>query len=121
MHELSICQALMRQVEQIALREDAAEVTRIVVRIGPLSGVVPELLEQAFSIARSGTIAKQAELSTEHQPVMVKCTRCGSESEATPNRLICARCGDYRTRLIAGDELILASVELNRKALSEIN
>ena len=119
MHELSVCQALIRQVEQIARRETASEVTRIRVQIGPLSGVVPELLEQAFTIARAATLAERAELITEHQAVRVKCLQCGAESEVAPNRLICAECGDFRTQLIAGDALILASVELKRKALSD--
>lgn len=118
MHELSICQALMRQVEEIAEREHATEITRILVRIGPLSGVVPQLLEQAFSIARAGTIAAAAELATESQPVRVRCLQCGAETEAKPNRLICASCGDYRTQLVGGDELLLASVELTRDKLA---
>lgn len=118
MHELAVCQALLKQVEEIAARENAKEVTRILLRVGPLSGVVPELLEQAFTIARAGTIAEHADLISEPQPVKVRCHQCGAESEASLNRLICASCGDYRTQLIAGDELLLASLELNRDELS---
>ncbi|MCU7923639.1 MAG: hydrogenase maturation nickel metallochaperone HypA [Candidatus Thiodiazotropha sp. (ex Dulcina madagascariensis)] len=114
MHELSVCLAMLNQVSDIAERERAANVTRIVIRVGPLSGVVPELLQQAFTIARAGTIAEQAELLTEEQPVRVQCLRCGSECEARTNRLMCCECGDFRTRLISGDELLLASVEFNR-------
>ena len=42
----------------------------------------------------------------------VSCTACGAESEVAPNRLLCAACGGYRTRVVAGDELLLASLEL---------
>ena len=42
----------------------------------------------------------------------VSCRRCGRSSEAAPNRLLCGHCGDYRTRLVSGDELQLASAEL---------
>ena len=114
MHELSICQGLIDQVERIAVEHEAYAVDKIVVRIGPLSGVVPELLEQAFTIARAGTIAEAAELVIENLPVRIRCTRCGSEGETPPNRLLCAECGDFRTRLLSGDELLLASVELTR-------
>ncbi|EGV51833.1 hydrogenase maturation nickel metallochaperone HypA [Candidatus Endoriftia persephone] len=114
MHELAVCQALMRQVDEIATREAAERVTRIILQIGPLSGVVPELLQQAFTIARTGTVAETAELVTQTQPVRVRCTICGAESDATPNRLLCGACGDYRTQLIGGDELLLASLELER-------
>jgi hydrogenase nickel incorporation protein HypA/HybF len=114
MHELSVCQAMLRQVEDIARREQAISVERITIRIGPLSGVVPELLQQAFSIAKCGTRAEAAELVTESQPVRVHCLQCGYESDAQVNRLLCAKCGDFRTRLISGDELLLASVELTK-------
>jgi hydrogenase nickel incorporation protein HypA/HybF len=115
MHELSVCQAMLRQVDEIASREQAKEVNRIVIRIGPLSGVVPDLLQQAFTIARAGTIAASADLVTETQTVRVHCLQCGYESDVQPNRLICSRCGGYRTRLISGDELLLASVELTKE------
>ncbi len=121
MHELAVCQALMSQIEEIAIREKASEVTRILLHVGPLSGVVPELLGQAFTIARAGTIAEHADLVTEYQAVRVRCQQCGAETEATPSKLICASCGDYRTQLISGDELLLASVELNREELTSLS
>jgi hydrogenase nickel incorporation protein HypA/HybF len=115
MHELSICQALLAQVEEIANREDALSVDRIRVQVGPLAGVVAELLEHAFSIARAGTAAAEAELVIDALPVRIRCTQCGTETEATPNRLLCGKCGDFRTQLLSGDELLLASVELTRQ------
>ncbi len=112
MHELSVCQALLRQVEEVVRSHRAQGVTRIVVRIGPLAGVEPTLLEQAYPIARAGTCANEAELVVERLPVRVRCEDCGAESEVPANRLVCKSCGDWRTRLIGGDELLLASVEL---------
>ena len=114
MHELSVCQGLLTQVEEIARNEKARHVDLIRLQIGPLSGVVPELLQQAFSIARAGTAAADAELAIETLPIRIRCTQCGAENDAPPNRLLCASCGDYRTQLLSGDELLLASVELTR-------
>jgi hydrogenase nickel incorporation protein HypA/HybF len=111
-HELSVCQGMLDQVARIAAGRSAAAVTRITLRIGPLSGVEPELLRAAFPLARAGTIASQAELVIESLPVRVRCDTCDAETEAGPNRLVCAACGDWHTRLIGGDELLLASVEL---------
>ncbi len=113
MHELSVCQAMLAQVEAIAAREKARSVASILIRIGPLSGVVPDLLQQAFTIARAGTLAAEAELVTEVQPIRIRCLECDAESEAQPNRLLCGACGGYRTQVISGDELLLASVELD--------
>ena len=115
MHELAVCQGLMSQVEQIAERENAERITRILLSIGPLSGVEGMLLKDAFPIAAAGTVAEDAELDIEVQAVKVECLSCGAQSEATANRLLCAACGDFKTRLISGDDMLLMSVELERR------
>jgi hydrogenase nickel incorporation protein HypA/HybF len=119
MHELAICQALMDQVENIALERNALCVTSIVVGMGPLSGVEAQLLKNAYPIASAGTVAEHAELIIESLPIRVKCGQCGSESDALPNKLVCKQCGDWRTTLVSGDELMLMSVELEKKVKSE--
>jgi hydrogenase nickel incorporation protein HypA/HybF len=115
MHELSVCQGMMSQVEQIARREHAVRVTRILLSVGPLSGVEPQLLRDAFPIAAAGTLAAGARLDIDSQPIRVRCETCGAETDASPNRLLCGSCGDYRTRLTSGDEMLLMSLELERR------
>ena len=112
MHELSVCNALLEQVEAIATQHGAVRVEKIVLRIGPLSGIEVPLLEHAYPLAAAGSVAEDAQLLIETLPVKVKCSQCGAESEAEPNRLLCAACGDFRTNLISGDEMLLASLEL---------
>ncbi len=111
-HELAICQALLEQVTQVAADNRAEAVGRIRVRNGPLSGVDAHSLEQAFAVACLGTVAEQAELMIEPEPIRVRCTVCGQESAAVANVLLCAKCGDWRTQVISGDALLLVSVEL---------
>lgn len=113
MHELSLCIALMQQLERVAQEQQAGSVIRVVLRLGPLSGVEAPLLKHAWPLASVGTLAEAAELEIEATAVTVACTECHAVSEATPNRLLCAKCGDFRTRLVSGDELLLASVELS--------
>jgi len=112
MHELSICQGLMRQVEQVAADNKARSVERIILRVGGLSGVEPSLLQHAFEIARAGTIASEAELDIEEGPVVVKCQECGASSAVKVNRLICQYCGEWRVNVVEGEELLLLSVEI---------
>ena len=115
MHELSVCQALLTQVADLAREQRANAVHKIVIRVGPLAGVEPGLLLQAFPLARAGTLAASAELVIEKLPLRVRCETCGAESVALPNRLVCGACGDWHTRLVSGDEMLLASVELSRE------
>ncbi|SDK07521.1 hydrogenase maturation nickel metallochaperone HypA [Aliiruegeria lutimaris] len=112
MHELSICRALIEQVREIARNNDASRVTEISLEVGPLSGVMPELLLEAFPMASAGSMAEGARLIVDMEPVRVWCSRCQLESAATLNRLVCAQCGDWRTELRSGDALMLKSVVL---------
>jgi len=116
MHELSVCNAILDQVESIAREHGASSVSGIVLRIGPLSGVEADLLRRAYPLAAAGTVAADASLVIEQADIIVRCTQCNTESTVQPNRLLCASCGDFRTRIISGDELILQRVELDNMA-----
>ena len=116
MHELAICQALLDQVHALARQENAAAVTAITIEVGPLSGVEPSLLARAYSLARMNTLAEDAELIVNASPVRVTCEECGAETAASANNLVCGECGNWRTRLVAGDELTLVRVELSMQA-----
>lgn len=117
MHELSVCNALIDQVENIVRQHGAAEATKIVLKIGPLSGIEHRLLRSAFPLAAAGTVADKAKLVVETARIIVECSECGSESEVLANRLLCAACGDFRTHVKSGDELILQRVELAMPAV----
>ncbi|HTV52344.1 MAG TPA: hydrogenase maturation nickel metallochaperone HypA [Steroidobacteraceae bacterium] len=114
MHELSICQALLAQVAGVAREQQARRIIAITVRIGPLSGVEPALLESAYPLASAGTPAANAALIIERPGVRVRCRECGAECEVSASSLLCTACGGWRTELLSGDELLLARVELER-------
>ena len=118
MHELSLCQNLIAAVERIARRENATSVRSLTVSVGALCGVEPTSLAQAFEIARAGTVAHDAQLHLQSAPVRVACETCGAQSEVPVQRLLCSCCGGWRVRLLAGEELLLTRVEIERKATS---
>ena len=112
MHELAICRSIIDQVTAIAVEHNAQQVDRIYLKIGPLSGVEPDLLRSAFPIASARSVASKAVLEIDSSPVRVRCKSCNAESEVAINKMICSRCGDWQTQVISGDELLLERVEL---------
>ena len=112
MHELSVCQALLTAVAEIARQRGADVVDHITVEIGPLAGIEPGLLLNAFSIMRLGGMASGAELRIETIETRITCLTCGAQSTVPPNRLVCDGCGGFRTRVTAGDELRLRRVQM---------
>ena len=118
MHELSVCQGLLRQVGKVAAENEATAVSRIVLRVGGLSGVEPPLLAHAFEIARMGTLAEEAELVIEEGPVVVECRECGGRSAVPVNRQLGSYCGEWRVHVDVGVELFLLSLELETEKVN---
>lgn len=112
MHELSVCQALVQQLQAVSANNGGGRVALVRLRIGPLSGIEPALLQHAFPIAAAGSIAAGAELLIEQAAVTVRCSDCGEVTVAAVNRMLCAACSSFRVRLASGDEMLLESVEL---------
>ena len=113
MHELAVCQGLINEVERLAQEHSASRVDSIVLSIGPLSGVEPDLLKRAFDIARLDSVAEDAELEIETGPVVVECRSCGASGEVKVNRLLCPSCGDWQVNLTQGDEMLLLRLEVS--------
>ena len=58
MHEISIMQSTLELAEEQAREAGGNGIARIRLRIGLMSGVVPEALEFAFDVLKKGTMAE---------------------------------------------------------------
>jgi hydrogenase nickel insertion protein HypA len=110
MHEYSIVQALVDQVEAEVRARCASAVHRLSVRVGELSGVDVNLLTTAYTVFRERTICETAELDVTTVPARWQCPRCG-RLIPRGGPLQCRRCL-VPARLVAGDELILDRIEM---------
>ncbi len=110
MHEYSIAVALIEKVEVELKQHQARSVRRIMVRIGELSGVEPELLVTAFEMAREQTACEGAELTVEYVKARWVCALCAASIDPQI-ALRCSACGGAG-RLAAGEELDLYRMEL---------
>jgi hydrogenase nickel incorporation protein HypA/HybF len=112
MHELAVCQSLLKTVDRVAAEHVAGRVHKIFLQIGPLSGVDPALLQAAFPQASRDTAAEGADMIIQSMPLRVQCKHCQTLSEASANDLTCRACGHWQTQLISGDELLIERIEM---------
>jgi hydrogenase nickel incorporation protein HypA/HybF len=112
MHELSIVASLFDILNEKAVEQKAKKITKVKLKIGLLSGVVPELLESAFEIYKKGTIAEEAKLEIEETVVRAKCKNCGSEFSPEDFTMICPICYSLEIEILSGQELLLEKMEL---------
>ena len=112
MHEYSIVQALMEQVENIARENSAEKVTKVVVKIGVMSGVEPHLLEIAFETFKEKSICDGAEFVMNIQPLTLLCRQCQIQSEMDAVRYCCPECDSLDVQVIDGEDMFLMQLEL---------
>lgn len=113
MHEVGVMQNALDLALEQAVSQGASRIERLALRIGPLSGVVPEALEFAFSVVTLGTLAEGGELLIEHMPIRAHCRACNLDFEPELLNLECPRCRHFDTTLIGGRELELAYLEIS--------
>jgi hydrogenase nickel incorporation protein HypA/HybF len=109
MHEYSIVQALIGEVESTAARHGGT-VRRVHVRLGELAGVDRRLLATAYATFRERSVCAEAELRIEDVMAEWRCSKCDAVLEAGA-RLSCPAC-QVPARLAAGDEIVLQRVEM---------
>lgn len=113
MHEVGLMENTLAFALKRAADEGAQRIHRLTMRIGPLSGVVPEALEFAFEVLTRGTIAEGAMLEVEHVPIICFCSTCCLEFRPDDLFCECPRCHAPGAEVHQGRELELASLEVS--------
>ncbi len=112
MHEYSVVQALLDQIENIAEENKATQVSKVIVKIGVMSGIEVHLLEVAFNTFKEKTIADGAEFIINIQQIKVECASCGEVSELEKVEYCCRACESTAIKVIDGEDMFLMSLEM---------
>jgi len=112
MHELGLAQQALAIALGEAERQGAHRITAMRLRIGDLSGVVPEALQFALETIAEGTPAEGAALVMERVIPFCMCGACGNEFEVVDFSYACPTCGTSDTQVCRGREMDLVSLEV---------
>jgi hydrogenase nickel incorporation protein HypA/HybF len=113
MHEFSLMQSALETAAQKARAAGATRIHRLKLRVGKLSGVVPEALRFAFDGLKDQSPAAGAELEIEEVPAVCWCPACRMEFESADLNYECPRCHQPSGDLRRGMELELTSLEIS--------
>ena len=111
MHELAITEGIIRAAVPEAEKHGAKRILEIRLKIGELSGVLPECIQYYFDIASRGTIAENARLGVERIPASIACPDCGYEGPVDRRKIRCPGCSGVNFRLTGGKEYFVDSLE----------
>ena len=115
MHELSIVEALLGQVEeQLDRAGESGRVTRLSLIVGRLSGVNCDSIRFAFELLAPGTVLEAAELAISQPRAECVCEDCGATSQIDRILAQCPSCTSHDITIRGGTELILQTIDLQQ-------
>jgi hydrogenase nickel incorporation protein HypA/HybF len=114
MHEMSFARSLLSQVEQLLVRNGGTAVEEIEVEVGPLTGVEPLLLREAFERLAPASASQGAALTIREIPLEARCRGCACNFAVESFRFRCPNCGSTSVQVIRGDEFRLLNVTIRQ-------
>ncbi|MCL6521541.1 MAG: hydrogenase maturation nickel metallochaperone HypA [Firmicutes bacterium] len=113
MHEFGIMESVVEVVRQEAAKAGLRRVERVEMVVGERTAVLPDALEFAWEALRVGEpFAPGARLEVEWREARARCPACGREYHPEEGfLLVCPACGALGGELLAGEELLVASIE----------
>lgn len=112
MHEFSIIQSMIPQIEEFLVQGNYRKVKRILLEVGVMSGVIQDALEFAYDICSKGTPIEGAVLSIRMMPVIASCEKCFVKFEIQDYSYICPQCSGIDLKLLSGKELTIKEIEV---------
>jgi hydrogenase nickel incorporation protein HypA/HybF len=112
MHEVGIAHSILEAARSELARHAHLRPVRIHVRIGELTAVDPDSLQFCFEALKRGGELSTLELKIEICPRKHRCPACGEIFVVVNYDLRCTRCGEEQTEFVSGDQLELASLEM---------
>ncbi len=114
MHEISLVQNLLQQLDALVLENKKNRVTKVIMEVGLLSGVVVDSFQFGFDVLTAeNPLTKGAKLKVVVPPVVYSCTGCKYQISTTDERPdACPECDDQIFTHEGSDDLILRQVEL---------
>lgn len=112
MHEYSVVSSLIDMCEEQVRANNGKRVTRLRLAIGTLSGIETELLKSSFDTFKEGGVCEGALMEMDIIKPRAKCESCLLEFDVDEYNFLCPSCGGGETKLIAGKEMHLMSLEI---------
>ena len=111
MHEVSIIQNVVEIVTEKAIENKFTKVNKVSLKIGQLSGVMPESLNFAFKSCIMDTMLEGSTLEIEKVKAIAECLDCKHEFPIDHFNKLCPICNKFCSSIISGYELYVNTIE----------
>lgn len=113
MHELGVVFHIMDSVEKVAVENEAAGISKVVLELGEVSTVIESYLQSCWRwAAKKREFFAQAELIVEKLPAVTYCEGCEKTYPTIQYGKICPYCHSPDTWLVQGNEFNIKEIEV---------
>ena len=114
MHELGIMNNVLDSAIRVAKENNGHRVTKVTLKVGVLSGILPDYMAAFFDMISQNTIAQGAELIIEIEPAVFLCRDCGEKTsfDRYGPDFICSNCNSENLSLLSGKSFQIVSVAI---------
>lgn len=122
MHELSMADAMVKTVLDVAEKNDAIEILEVTIEVGKLTMLNPEQLKFLLDVLVENTMLEGAEINIVELPVEVKCNSCeftgSADMDGSDHYLAivkCPECGERNVEVTAGRECNVKNIKIEKE------
>lgn len=115
MHELQVTERILDIILRHAESNQVTKVVSIKLKVGELSDLEDEWIQNYFDYLTKDTIAADAKLNIERAPVVMECDECGDSFQVNIKEIEdikCPNCGSEKCTLISGKEYHIVDMEV---------
>ena len=113
MHELSIAQNMIEEIERQAPLNGFTRVLGVTLEIGSLSHVEVDAMKFCFDSAVMDTIAEGASLQIQKVPAIALCKQCNTEQTIEARYDCCSSCGEFGLEVLSGEKVSIKALEVS--------
>ena len=111
MHEVSLIRTIFNTLEAEFPKEEVEQISAIDLKIGLLSNVEPQLMQNAFdAVTQVDDKFIGVKLNIETVPIEIHCTSCNTNTLIEQYKFACSSCGQPNNNVVKGTELLIHRV-----------
>ena len=121
MHELSMAEAIVETVLDVAKKNDAQEIVEVTIEVGELTMLNPEQVKFLLGVLAEDTLIEGAEIIIEDVPVEIKCRNCEFTGLANTDGsdhylaiVLCPKCDERNVEILKGRECNVKTIKIEK-------
>lgn len=112
MHEMSLCEGVLRIIEEQAAVQNYAQVKTVFLEVGALAGVELDALRFGFDVVMKDSIADRAKLEILEISGQAWCMQCMKNVVVQQRFDACPDCGGFQLQVNGGEEMRIKELEV---------